>query len=215
MVERDLPASIPRVGRQRWNHNIHYGLQLLDLVPDGATDALEVGCGEGWLVRELSGRVSHVVGLDPDGESISAARSHHAVAGVEYVQADLVNHPFRPASSDFISCVSGLHHMDEELGLISMIDLLRHGGTLAIVGLARARLPYDLPWELAGAVATRAHKLTRTYWETPAPKVWPPPHTYAEIRRLSRRLMPGRRFRRRVLWRYLLVWVKPFPGPRP
>ncbi|HEX5265372.1 MAG TPA: class I SAM-dependent methyltransferase [Acidimicrobiales bacterium] len=158
MVDRDLPASIPGVGRQRWNHNIHYGLQLLDLVPAGATDALEVGCGEGWLVGELTGRVSNVVGLDPDEESISAARSHHAVGGVGYVQADLLNHPFRPASFDFISCVSGLHHMDEEVGLVRMIDLLRPGGTVAIVGLARARLPYDLPWELAGAVATRARR---------------------------------------------------------
>ena len=196
--------------RARWNHNIHYGRALLDAVPPGARDALDVGCGEGWLARELSSVIDNVVGLDPDDESILAARTSSGDAnGVEYVKGDLLTHPLEPSSFDFITCVAALHHMDELAALRRMADLLRPGGVLAVIGLARSRLPADLPWELAGAVATRAHKLTKTYWETPAPKIWPPPHSYRQIEQLSELALPTRTFRRRVLWRYELTWTKP------
>ena len=44
----------------RWNHNIHYGRQLMRMIPLGVHDALYVGCGEGWLVRELRQRTFNV-----------------------------------------------------------------------------------------------------------------------------------------------------------
>lgn len=198
-----------RVGKDRWNHNIQYGLELLELVPDSAADALDVGCGDGWMVRELSQRVPRVVGLDPDEASLDLARMHGNKSGVEYVPGELLTSPFEPSSFDFITCVAALHHMDEQAGILRMADLLRPGGTLAIIGVARSRLPADLPWELAGAVSTRVHKLTKRYWETPAPKVWPPPHSYDEIRDLSAAVLPDRVFRRRALWRYLITWKRP------
>ena len=200
-----------RIGKDRWNHNIHYGLEVLDLVPCGASDALDVGCGDGWMVRELSHRVTHVVGLDTDEASISWACGFARGEGVEYVRGDLLSYEFEPCSFDFITCIAALHHMDAQAGMGRMADLVRPGGTVAIVGLARSRLPADLRWEIAGAIASRAHKLTKRYWETPAPKLWPPPHCYAEMQQLSASLLPGSMFRRRALWRYVVTWTKPVP----
>jgi SAM-dependent methyltransferase len=117
--------------------------------------------------------------------------------------------PFEPESFDFVACVSSLHHLDEEPGLVRMAELLRPGGVLGVVGLARSRLPLDLPWEVAGAVSTRVHKLVKTYWETPAPKIWAAPHSYTELREISQRTLAGSTFRRRALWRYVPVWTKP------
>ena len=208
-VEMPEGRNWVRIGKDRWNHNIHYGLEALDLVPATATDALDVGCGDGWMVRQLSYRVPHVVGLDSDEASISLARGFASHAAVEYVQGDLLTYGIEPSSFDFITCIAALHHMDEQAGMRRMAGLLRPGGTLAIVGLARSRLPVDLRWELAGAIATRAHMVTKRYWETPAPKLWPPPHSYTEIRQLAANLLPGCRFRRRALWRYVLIWTKP------
>jgi hypothetical protein len=51
--------------------------------------------------------------------------------------------------------------------------------------------------------------LTKTYWETSAPKSWPPTHSYAAMKEISHRVLPGSSFRRCVLWRYVLVWTKP------
>lgn len=203
------PSTATNAGGDRWNHNIHYGRQLLRLIPDGTQDALDVGCGEGWLVREMRQRVGHVVGIDPDVVSILAARAADERDGIEYLQGDLLTWPFQPASFDFVTAVASLHHLDEEAALTRTAQLLRPGGTLGVVGLARTRSPRDLAFDIAGAVATRTHKGTKTYWETPAPKIWPPPHHYGELRRLSASVLPGRRFRRGAMWRYVLTWTKP------
>jgi hypothetical protein len=58
-------------------------------------------------------------------------------------------------------------------------------------------------------VGHRIHRLSKPCWEDSAPRVWPPPDTYAQTRRLARRLLPGVRYRRLLLWRYSLVWTKP------
>jgi len=39
--------------------------------------------------------------------------------------------------------------------------------------------------------------------------VRPAPLTYRDTRRLAARLLPGARFRRRLYWRYSLIWAKP------
>lgn len=129
--------------------------------------------------------------------------------GVEYLQGELLTWPFEASSFDLVTAVASLHHLDEQAGLRRMAELLRPGGQLGVVGLAKSRSPRDLAFDLAGVVTTRAHKRTKGYWETPAPKVWPPPHTHSELRWLSAEILSGRRFRRGTMWRYVLTWTKP------
>lgn len=103
------------------------------------------------------------------------------------------------------------------MALRRMRDLLRPGGTLAIVGLARTDLPADLPLVLASVVATHSHKIMRRRVRATAPEAylsptrWPPPQTYSEVRDLAARTLPGVRYRRHLLWRYSLTWTKPHP----
>jgi hypothetical protein len=61
----------------------------------------------------------------------------------------------------------------------------------------------------AGGIGHRVLALRRSYWEDSAPRLWPPPDTFGETRRLARRVLPGVRYRRLLLWRYSLVWTKP------
>ena len=105
--------------------------------------------------------------------------------------------------------------MDAAAALARMAQLLRPGGVLAIVGLARSSYPADLPRDLAATVASRAYLLARGNWESPAPIVWPPPHSYSETRALAQRTLGDIRFGRHLLWRYLLTWTKPTYGPGP
>jgi hypothetical protein len=93
--------------------------------------------------------------------------------------------------------------------VVRMRDLLRPGGVLAVVGLARSRTPADAAFDIAGVVAARVHRRRRGYWETTAPKVWPPAETYSQTRRAATAVLPGVRWRRHVLWRYSLVWTRP------
>jgi hypothetical protein len=114
-----------------------------------------------------------------------------------------------PDTFNMITSVAALHHMDARAALDRMCQLLALGGTLAIIGLARSRLPADLSREAAAVVAHRGYKLTRTYWEQPSPVVWPQAHTYAEMHALAQQVLPGARYRRHLLWRYSLIWTKP------
>jgi SAM-dependent methyltransferase len=191
----------------RWNHNIHLHRVALDAVPPGARRALDVGCGEGLLAGELTRAVPHVVGMDLHEPSL--ALGHDAFPDVSFVRADLFAHPFPAASFDLVASVATLHHVDARAGLRAMAELVRPGGVLAVVGLARTRLPRDLPWELAGAVSTRAHKLRRTYWEHTSPMAWPPPETYRGMREIIEQELPGATFRRHVLWRWWCTWTRP------
>lgn len=191
----------------RWNHNVHYHRVVLDAVPAGARTALDVGCGEGTLARRLRARVPQVTGVDLHGPSLAAARD--AGGGVAYVEADVLTHPFAPASFDLVASVATLHHLDARAGLLRLAELVRPGGRLAVVGLARASSPLDLPYEAAGLVMSPVARRRRGYWEHPSPTVWPPPATYAQMRALVAELLPGARFRRHIYWRWSAVWTRP------
>lgn len=193
---------------ERWNRNLHYHPLLLDAVPAGCERALDVGCGEGMLTRQLAGLADEVVGIDVDRASIELANTR-PVAGVTYVEGDVLDHRFETASFDVVTSVAALHHMGTEVGLRRMAELVRPGGVLAVVGIPRPRFPLDLPFQLASAVGTRWHLLRHTYWEHSAPLVWPPPETHGETVRIAQRLLPGVRGRRHLLGRFSLVWTKP------
>lgn len=197
---------------QPWNHNIHYHPLVLRSVAAGATDALDVGCGEGMLTRALRRTVPHVVGIDIDPASINLAREKDD--RISYLLADLLTHPFEPASFDLVASVATLHHLDAATGLRQMRDLVRPGGTLVVVGCARSTMPADLPAEVGALVTHRLHRRSKAYWEHPSPTVWPPPETYAGMRRLARRELPGVRYRRHLLWRFSLTWTRPRAGSR-
>lgn len=192
----------------RWNHNIHYHPLLLRAVPSGAR-VLDVGCGEGVLTRELAGRAETVLGVDIDAPSVDLARSTTVEANIDYLCADVLSHPFTMASFDAVVSVATLHHLGTEAGLKRLASLVRPGGVLGVVGLASSELPRDLPWELAAAVGTRLWRWRRGYWEHSAPKVWNTPDTYRTVRNVAERLLPGVRYRRHLLWRYSLLWLRP------
>jgi SAM-dependent methyltransferase len=193
--------------RARWNHNLHYHPPVLAAIPPGCARALDVGCGEGTLTRELRARIPCVTGIDRHAPSLERARSEGG--DVEYVLGDVLAHPFETASFDFVASVAALHHMDTATGLERMRDLLRPGGVLVVVGIARSRYPRDLPRDVAAVVASRVQRLRRSHWEHGAPVVWPPPDDYARVRALAGERLPGVRYRRHLYWRYSLVWTRP------
>ena len=53
----------------RWNHNTLYHPVILDAIPPGCRRALDVGCGEGTLTRELRRLIPEVTGIDSDNTS--------------------------------------------------------------------------------------------------------------------------------------------------
>jgi ubiquinone/menaquinone biosynthesis C-methylase UbiE len=192
-----------------WNHNLHYHDALLAAAPAGCESALDVGCGEGVFARRLRQSIPRVTGIDVDADSIALARRRDQRAEIEYRVGDFLTTELLPDSFDFVVCVAALHHMDADAALRRMRELVRPGGGLAVLGLAQSRYPADLARDIAATLVSRGYRLLRGKWESPAPIVLPPPHTYGEIRTLAERTLPGVRFRRHLLWRYSLNWTKP------
>jgi SAM-dependent methyltransferase len=204
---------------ERWSHNRHYHQVILDAIPPGCGRALDVGCGTGGLTRRLRAAAPRVTGLDRDEGCVRVARAHPAAADIGYLVADVRSVPLQPGSFDLVASIAMVHHLDAEVALRRMSDLLRPGGVLAVVGLARDSSPADVGRLVPAIAGTRLHRLAgawslrRTGGRGPAPYqpplVWPPPLTYRQMRRLAERLLPGARYRRHLYWRYSLVWTKP------
>ncbi len=210
---------------ERWTHNGHYHQVILDAIPAGCATALDVGCGTGGLTRRLRAAGLRVTGIDRDEPCIRVARAHPGAAGIGYLVGDVGRAPLQPGSFDLVTSVAMVHHMDAGLALRQMSGLLRPGGVLAVVGLARDRTPADFGWAVPASAGTQLHRLAnvsrRTVRRLPPPHqpplVWPPPLSYRQMRRLAGQLLPGVRYRRHLYWRYSLVWTKPAvtPGPAP
>jgi 2-polyprenyl-3-methyl-5-hydroxy-6-metoxy-1,4-benzoquinol methylase len=180
---------------------------VLRAVPAGSARALDVGCGDGMLARELRSHVPCVTGIDRDEASINRGR-RLGPEDIAYVLGDILAHPFAPGSFDVVVSIACLHHMDMRAGLERMRELVRPGGRLVVVGLARGRYPADLPLDVSGFIASRFLRLGRTWREWSAPTVWPPPVTFGEARRIAEDTLPGVRYRRLLLFRYALVWSR-------
>jgi SAM-dependent methyltransferase len=85
---------------------------------------------------------------------------------IKYVRGDVLDHPFEPGSFDAIVSVATLHHMDTALGLRRLANLVRPGGVVAVVGIGRPRVVEDLPWQIAGTIASRYHRVSKKLWDT-------------------------------------------------
>lgn len=191
----------------RWNHNIHYHRHILDVVPDGARIALDVGTGDGLLAMELRELVPQVTGIDPDAQVLESARRQQS--DVTWVEGDVMTYPLTPASFDVVASVATIHHLpDLDRTLTRLAELTAPGGTVAVIGLARSSQLLDHAYDIAGLIQHR--RLARRFgvWEHSAPTA-PPLHTYADVRRSAARVLPRANWRRLPLWRYALVWTKP------
>ncbi|MFE2413273.1 class I SAM-dependent methyltransferase [Kitasatospora sp. NPDC059408] len=198
-MERPEPKSY-------WNTNVARHPDILRAVPAACRTALDVGCGDGMLAVKLAERAQRVVGVDKSPEMIAAARAR---ADLEFLTGDFLDLELPDTDYDFICTVTTIHHMDFEAALTRMRELLRPGGVLVVVGMAREKSPADWASLLAVAPLVRAIKLLR---RASAPEGMPVAEaslTYAEVRSAARRLLPGVRWRRHVLRRYSLTWTKP------
>ena len=191
-----------------WNHNLHYQQVLLDDLPAGCRTALDVGCGQGFLLEHLSARAGTVIGIDRHAPSLAEAAERTAgLANVQLVEGDAMTHDFAEPF-DAVFSIAVVHHLPLEPGLVRMRELTAPGGVLGVVGLARSTSLRDFARDAVGVVETRLRRLRRPHTMVTAP-VCDPEETYAEVRRVAAEVLPGARFRRHNLFRYSLIWSRP------
>ncbi len=121
----------------------------------GLGRVLDVGCGEGWLARELATRAARVLGVDGSGELIARAREAGGAATYEQLSYDQLVASGDPAAGpwDIIVCNFSLLADDLAPLLGSLTRRLAPDGTLLIQtvhpwAVAAAAPPYDDGWRV-------------------------------------------------------------------
>jgi SAM-dependent methyltransferase len=123
------------------------------------------------------------------------------------------------ASYDCVASIATLHHLPFEPLLERMARALRPGGVLLVLDLVQ---PEGLTGALLELLALPVHLLLHRFhtgaFRDPLEvrRAWREhgeTDTYlrlAQVRVACARLLPGAEVRRHLLWRYSIVWQKPF-----
>ncbi|AKT49888.1 hypothetical protein ADJ70_04975 [Olsenella sp. oral taxon 807] len=193
----------------RWNHNSVYYHELVADAAERGGSALDVGCGDGELLELLAGVCERVVGVEKDPAAARAAADRAAGNGTVICGDFMAAKSLPLAGFDTITCVACLQHLPLEAALAQMAELLRPGGRLLVIGLSANKSLVD--WLLSALMIVPGRVSGWIHREStfPGMKVAWPCESLDEIRSVANILLPGARIRRRLYWRYSLMWTKP------
>jgi SAM-dependent methyltransferase len=156
--------------------------------------------------------VDQIDGIDVSADMIDRARAQ-SVSNARWLVGDVLDPDvdLRRGGYDVVTAVSSLHHMPLREGLDRMTALVRPGGVLVVVGLYRQATLADramevvtLPANAAVGVALAARGRAGKPHDECMP-IQEATTTLAELRAAAESL-PGASLRRRMFWRYSLVW---------
>jgi SAM-dependent methyltransferase len=94
---------------------------------------VDVGCGDGDLVRHLARRGATVIGIETGPEPLRRARAASVAGDERYLEGIAEDLPLPAAGADAITFINSLHHVQElDRALQEAARVLRPGGTLYI-----------------------------------------------------------------------------------
>ena len=160
--DRDIAAFDARAGSYEsgWLGRLHQRIAdrtaelALAVVPEPQC-ILDVGCGTGYLLRELAARCPGavaLVGVDPAGGMMAAARAAAGDRRLRWVEGTAEDLPFPEGLFDVVvSTTSFDHWADQQAGLDECARVLAPGGWLVLTDLFSG-------WLAPTLVGGRRHK---------------------------------------------------------
>ena len=211
----DRIALLPE---ENWNHNIHYHKFLLERVPPGCRESLELGCGTGIFSRLLAERSEQVLALDLSPHMIRIAQERSkGYSNIDFRLADAATWEFPSEQFDCIVSIATLHHLPIAETLRRIRGALRAGGTVVILDLYDPAGISDLLADIAATPVSRmlglfkngrfrkTRKVREAWAEHGQHDSYP---TLAHVRQVCAQILPGAQVKKHLLWRYSLVWRK-------
>ena len=191
-----------------WNHNSAYYSWVKKTVTN-CTNILDVGCGEGSLVRFLDDGNKKTTGIDVDGPCIEKAKALSKSDKEEFLCCDFEEYTTEKVF-DAIIFVASIHHMDMVKAIEIAKSLLSPSGKLIIVGLSKPSSLLDWIIEIGRVIPSKIISTVNNIQNSEELNV---PVSYElpkmdEVRSTVKRLLPGAGIRYGLHYRYLLVWNK-------
>lgn len=113
-------------GKERWRRRV----RMLTAHITSKMLVLEVGCGTGYLTKELQETGASITAVDISPDLIEAARKKIESRNVRFFIEDAHSLRFDNSSFDTIIGSSILHHLDIDLALNEFFRILKDGGTI-------------------------------------------------------------------------------------
>jgi ubiquinone/menaquinone biosynthesis C-methylase UbiE len=108
---------------------------LFEKVEPDRKAVLDVGCGDGALVRALAEAGALAVGLEVSAAQLAKARAAGPVPGADYLAGQGENLPFPDDGLDVVVFFNSLHHVPlgkMDLALDEAVRVLKSGGLLYV-----------------------------------------------------------------------------------
>jgi SAM-dependent methyltransferase len=183
---------------------------LLRLLPANPKAALDIGSGDGSFAALLSQRCDTVLAIDIDPAQVEATRRRcSGRPNVRVEEADLLTGDLSTGEFDVVTALASFHHMPFEAAVATVTRILKPGGRLVVLGVWTDRAT---AWDVAANLISMGINRLLRRWRGPDVMTAPaamPAMTFREVNQAARQCLPGVRIRRRTLWRYTLMWVKP------
>ncbi|HUQ83005.1 MAG TPA: class I SAM-dependent methyltransferase [Gemmatimonadaceae bacterium] len=187
---------------------------VLSAIPAGARSALDAGCGDGRLARELSRRGLAIVAIDVSPEMIALARERTAPGiEIDYRVADVMSEE-ATRTFDAVVSINMVHHLPISVVVPRLAALVAPGGTLVIQDVvARNGLRY-LPINVIATLRRRVGRLRskgatreveRLYDAHGIGETYLAPDAVAHA---LDPLLPGVRIVHHLEWRYTATWTR-------
>jgi len=108
---------------------------LVELFALDGLHVVDVGCGDGKLVRALARHGAHARGVEPNADQVVRARAAAAIADEAYTVGGAEALPFDDAALDLVIFSNSLHHVPADLRLPALVEaarVLKPGGHVFI-----------------------------------------------------------------------------------
>lgn len=210
--------EISELDQLKWNHNNCYFEHLIKFIPNNIETCLDIGCGKGELSFMLSKKSKRVIAVDLADKMIEKAKALHPSKNIQYICGNILEMRFEDNSIDVIITTATAHHLPYEWLLCFAKYKLKKGGKLIILDLAKAKSVSDyIIWGSAFIpnIAMNLIKNGRLQKDDAHSKeVWErhgKHDTYMtmdEIKSLAKKHIPTAKIKRKLFWRYSLIWEK-------
>ncbi|NLD17307.1 MAG: class I SAM-dependent methyltransferase [Tissierellia bacterium] len=197
-------------GLNYWNHNVAY-YDLIKKKVSNRKKILDVGCGDGGLIKYLINPYNEIVGIDPSNDCIR--KSINDVASdenIKYYCTSFENYYPINEVYDSIIFVASIHHMDMENSIKKAKDLLNKDGILIIIGLYKPSTLLDWTIELLRVIPC---SISSFLHKNKPSEVIGIPTSYdfpqmSKVRSIIRKNLPGAKLRLGLYYRFILTWTK-------